>query len=184
MQIYFDVEAINRDVKNAIEGALARHKIDGIYSSIAVCAVLNSISSPLKKIQSDGRLASVVGRAGTDAYICSVLLQALERIRNPASLIVSPVMECIAVALSLSNSGLPEEDLMRAALKIYLGKKRFSKTELSEHLGQNSSYRHAFRSATTYLVESGIVEKTEDPLNLRLVPPNDPPVEVMKRYLD
>lgn len=184
MQIYYDVDSINSDVEKAINGALARHNLNDAFSAMAVCAVLRAISSPLKKIMSDGRLANVIGMAGTDLFIGSALLQAVERIRNPDSLIVSPVMDCIVIALSKARAPLKEGTLMKQALKIYLEKTKLSKDDIKTHFSPQSSYRSAFHSATGYLTEAKVIENTIEYGGWQLTSPYSLPISLLKRQLD
>ncbi len=184
MKIYSDVESINSDVEKAINAALARHELNDAFSAIAVCAVLKAISSPLKKIISDGRLSSIIGMAGTDLFIGSALLQAVERIRNPDSLIVSPVMDCVVIALSKAAAPLKDGALMKQTLKAYLEKTKLSKDDINTHIASKSSYRSAFHSATGYLSEAKIIEKTADSGWWQLASPYSLPTSLLKRQLD
>jgi hypothetical protein len=162
MQVYYDLEALSSDVKQAIEAALSKHAIDTSFAAIAVCAVIEAIGSPLKKQISGTPLCAPVGMAGVDIYACAKLLSAVERIRNPNSVIVSPLMDCIVAALSGSRAALSDTELLKRIVMIRLARKTLSISEFEETLATDKSIEPAFVSAKQYLLTGGVIEKHRD----------------------
>lgn len=167
MQSYFDEDALRRDIEAAVTKALEPHGVD-MFHPLAVCAVLEVISSPLKHQISGSPLMQKVGYVGVELYAATHLPRRVEALKSPHSLIVNHLMDAIAAALA-KKGPLPKERMFREALKIHLDLSGKPKAEIDRAVSENHSLKAALESALTYLQEGRVIEPCESETHWRLI---------------
>lgn len=167
MRRHYDGDKLLADVHAAIEGALSAHGLS-LYSLLGVTTVLECIASPLKYQIGDSRFGRRTGVLGVDTYVASRLARAVALLQSPNSLVVNPMMECIAMALSGSKRALPTRELERDALRVFLDHPRLTLAGVPKAHRENASLAPAFQSALSYLEEGEIAVPNEDRTSWRI----------------
>ena len=168
MEQFYDFDAMRRDVAQALEEAFAKHSIATLYFPLAVCTVLEVMASPLKFQNSATPLTHEMGRAGVDVYLASRLPRAVELLKSPHSQIVNPMMDAIAAAIHRHKGPVPDQNLLRDALRVHLKRPRLTKAGVPKALRKDASLAPAFQSAKEYLEKRGVITRTEDGQSWRL----------------
>jgi len=157
MQRHYDFDTLVNELSEAIEPVLNKHKIPSIDHPLAVCALLEVQSSPLKQQKLSNGLLQRAGMLGVEAYLASFLGRMVELLKSPHSQTVNPVMESIVLALVRAKEPVPDFYLLRNTLRELLNQPSLDARGMSDALKDNSSLEPAFGSAKEYLLAGGIV---------------------------
>lgn len=160
MRQFWSEEQIREEISAALSGVAEKHGLT-VYSPLFSCMALEGIASPLKFLIQASPLTRDVGLKGTDAYYSSRLARAVFLLQSPHSLVVNPIMECIASALRGSTAPLYREDLELRTIRYYLRKPRLTKGGATKAKLANASIEPAFASALGYLESGGVVVKSD-----------------------
>lgn len=156
MERYHAFDEVRDDMSSAIEAIAQRHGIDTAHP-IAMMAVLEAIASPLKLHKLNGTpLTRAVGMAGSDAYEASLLARRVEEIKSPASLVVNPMMDSIAAALS-GGAQLSRSSLLVEACRVFMEDDSSEPLVGVTAMANDPRTQAAFGSALGYLSETEIV---------------------------
>ena len=168
MQQFYDFDAVLEDVSAAVSDVMRRHGLE-VYGPLAVCAVLEAISSPLKFQKLKGSpLMKKVGLKGMEAYLASFTARRVEVLKSPASLIVNAMMDAIALAL-LKKGSVPKDRLFREAVKVHLDLSGHPKNEIDEAFEKHASLLSATVSAVGYLQEGHVVQSSDNGTHWELI---------------
>lgn len=168
MRRFYDEQKIIDDVNQALQQALSPHGLN-TYSLLGLCAVMEVIGSPFKLQLTQGKIGRPMGLLGLRAYYASRLARAVAALQSPHSIVVNQLMECMALALAKTTKPLPEQDLERDTLRIFLNKPRLTLAGMPKARKHDSSFEPAFQSARGYLLDGEVIEQESETGHWQLV---------------
>ncbi|HEV2596444.1 MAG TPA: hypothetical protein VGU01_14730 [Sphingomicrobium sp.] len=156
MYRYEGLDDLVANMTDAVAVVAAKHGLE-VWDALTLCAVIESISSPLKLHKLKGSLLSrPMGEFGIKTYYASLIARAVEQIKSPHSLVVNPMMEAIIAALANESGPMPEAALAAQAQRLLA-----LHCDGSEEKPQEVSPTPAFHSPLRYLSEAGLIERSE-----------------------